>query len=63
MAWHVDPCRRYSVVLGGDQLTIEYRDGSASDVVPVHRGWQGGTSPSRGLIEPLTQALKRMKNW
>ena len=58
MAWHVDPCRRYSVVLGGDQLTIEYRDGLASEVVAVHRGMAGWDDP-----EPSTPASKRMKNW
>ena len=45
MAWHVDPCRRYSVVLRGDQLTIEYQDGMASEVVTVHRGMAGWDDP------------------
>ena len=45
MAWHVDPCRRYSVVLGGDQLTIEFEDGTAPEVFSVHRGMAGWDEP------------------
>lgn len=41
MAWHVDPCRRYSVVLRGDELTIEFEDGAAPEVLSVQRGLAG----------------------
>ena len=27
MAWHRDPYQRVAVILGGDLLSIEYRDG------------------------------------
>jgi len=27
MPWHCDPCQRVAVVLRGDLLAIEYRDG------------------------------------
>ena len=29
MPWHVDPFRRFSVVVRGSELAIEYRDGHA----------------------------------
>ena len=38
MPWHTDPCRRFSVVVRGDQLRIEYRDGGEALRVPVHPG-------------------------
>ena len=30
--WHADVCRRFTVVVRGDQLTIEYRDGDVEQV-------------------------------
>lgn len=58
-AWHRDPHHRVSVVVRGDALSIEYRDGSPSVAVPlapgeagwdepeerVHRGVNTGTQP------------------
>ena len=38
MPWHVDPFHRISVVLGGDSLSIQYRDGVESIQVPVSPG-------------------------
>lgn len=40
--WHVDPYRRLTVVLSGDALAIEYRDGGEPEGVPlqpVEAGW------------------------
>ena len=45
MEWHVDPCRRYSVVLHGDELTIEFEGGAAPEVLSVHRGMAGWDDP------------------
>jgi len=42
--WHVDPCHRFSVVVRGDGLAIEYRDAPGTHPVAVHRGvadWDG----------------------
>ncbi len=58
MAWHVDPCRRYSVVLGGDQLTIEYRDGLASEVVAVHRGMAGWDDPEPRVHRAINSGIE-----
>ena len=30
--WHQDACRRFTVVVRGDALTIEYRDGERAEV-------------------------------
>ncbi len=59
MPWHRDPYHRVTVVLHGDALAIEYRDGGASErieITPeqvdwdepterVHRGVNVGTQP------------------
>jgi ADP-ribose pyrophosphatase YjhB (NUDIX family)/quercetin dioxygenase-like cupin family protein len=36
--WHRDPYHRVTVVLSGDALTIEYRDGSPGERLSVHPG-------------------------
>jgi hypothetical protein len=38
MPWHHDPMRRVAVVLRGDALLIEYRDGSEGHRVEVAPG-------------------------
>jgi hypothetical protein len=59
MPWHRDPFHRVTVVLQGDALAIEYRDGAESvrfEVTPgqadwdepsdrIHRGVNVGTLP------------------
>jgi hypothetical protein len=40
--WHVDPCHRFSVVVCGDSLTLEFRDDATTldvDVWPGQAGW------------------------
>ena len=41
MPWHRDPFHRVTVVLRGNALAIEYRDGDTKrfDVVPGHADW------------------------
>jgi hypothetical protein len=41
LPWHRDPFHRVSVVLSGDLLAIEYRDGAEIDRVPVAPGTSG----------------------
>ena len=45
MPWHTDRCRRFSVVVRGDQLRIEYRDGGEALLVPVYPGLAEWDSP------------------
>lgn len=44
--WHTDPCRRFTVVVRGDALAIEYRDGRATErfaVAPGEADWDAPT--------------------
>ena len=46
LPWHRDPFHRVSVVLSGDQIEIEFRDGSETLRVPVKSGQVGWDEPS-----------------
>jgi hypothetical protein len=38
LPWHVDPYHRVSVVLRGERLQIEYRDGGERQIIDVRPG-------------------------
>ncbi|MFB3921242.1 MAG: hypothetical protein ACE145_05935 [Terriglobia bacterium] len=47
MPWHRDPYHRVSVILSGDAIAIEYRDGSPTKRFSLHPGqvdWDEPTS-------------------
>lgn len=46
MPWHRDPFHRVAVVLGGDLLSIEYRDGGESHQAEVTSGQVDWEEPS-----------------
>ena len=46
MPWHRDPFHRVSVVLHGDELMIEYRDGSPSERFEIAPGMAGWDEPT-----------------
>jgi len=46
MPWHRDPFHRVAVVLGGDLLSIEYRDGAESQRVEIAAGQVDWEEPS-----------------
>jgi len=53
MPWHRDPFHRVAVVLGGDVLLIEYRDGGESHRVEVSRGqveWEEPTDRAHRAV-------------
>ncbi|HEX7085766.1 MAG TPA: hypothetical protein VF198_05345 [Vicinamibacterales bacterium] len=64
MPWHTDPCHRFTVVVRGDRLRIEFRDGGDEQIVPVtagmvdwdhpeprvHRGVNAGTEPYEEVV-------------
>jgi hypothetical protein len=64
MPWHTDVCTRFSVVVHGDMLGIEYRDSSEIAYIPiqpglaewdepqsrVHRGVNFGTVPYEEVV-------------
>jgi hypothetical protein len=44
MPWHIDACDRFTVVVHGEALRIEFRDGGESATVRVYAGqadWDG----------------------
>jgi oxalate decarboxylase/phosphoglucose isomerase-like protein (cupin superfamily) len=49
MHWHRDPFHRVTVVLRGDALAIEYRDGGESDRLEVSPGQAGWDEPTDRL--------------
>jgi hypothetical protein len=44
--WHSDSCRRVTVVLSGEALSIEYHDGGAADRVYVAPGLADWDEPT-----------------
>jgi quercetin dioxygenase-like cupin family protein len=46
MPWHSDPFQRVAVMLGGDLLSIEYRDGGESQRIQIRKGQVEWEEPS-----------------
>ena len=46
MSWHTDSCHRFSVVVRGSRLAIEYRDSEAIVEVKVHPGLADWDTPN-----------------
>jgi len=44
--WHIDVCDRVTVVLSGEALAIEYRDGGAADHITVTPGQADWDEPA-----------------
>jgi hypothetical protein len=38
LPWHTDLCHRFTVVVTGEKLHIEFRDTGQIEVIPVHPG-------------------------
>lgn len=38
LPWHTDLCHRFTVVMSGEALSIEYRDTGETESFPVHAG-------------------------
>jgi quercetin dioxygenase-like cupin family protein len=47
--WHVDPYHRISIVIRGEALAIEYRDGRETEHLPVLPGEAGWDEPTDQL--------------
>ena len=45
MPWHTDSCHRFSVVVRGEELSIEFRDTGERVAVSVHPGMAGWDAP------------------
>jgi len=46
MPWHTDACHRFSVVVRGDQLRIEFRDSDEQITITVHPGLADWDAPT-----------------
>ena len=46
MPWHIDPFHRVTVVLAGDALEVQYRDGKESDRFAVRPGQADWDEPT-----------------
>lgn len=45
LPWHTDLCQRFTVVVSGEALRIEYRDTGEVQTFPVHPGLADWDSP------------------
>ena len=45
LPWHTDLCHRFSVVISGERLSIEYRDSGEIETFPVHAGMADWDAP------------------
>lgn len=45
MPWHTDPCRRFSVVVRGDRLRIEFRENGGHETLEMRPGLAGWDEP------------------
>jgi hypothetical protein len=74
--WHIDVCDRVTVVLSGEALAIEYRDGGAADHITVtpgqadwdepalrpHRAVNIGTTPCERSRSSLSMHLEKIRS-
>src|ERR1700746_3986629 len=63
MAWHRDPFHRVAVVLGGDVLSIEYRDGGEShrvEIMPGQVEWEEPTLRVHRAVNVGKQAYEQV---
>ena len=45
LPWHTDRCHRFTVVVSGEALSIEYRDSGEVETFPVHPGMADWDAP------------------
>jgi hypothetical protein len=41
LPWHTDRCHRFTVIVTGEAISIEYRDSGEIETFPVHPGMAG----------------------
>ena len=64
MFWHIDLCRRFSVVVRGSRLSLEYRDTGETVEFPFFPVWLIGRAPIQNTREAVavtgTSAVEHM---
>lgn len=58
-AWHVDDCHRVTVVLSGERLHIEFRDGGEAQEVSVAAGQVGWDAPTAQVHRAVNTGRQR----
>ena len=61
--WHVDPCHRFSVVVRGDALMLEFRDSGETldvDVWPGQAGWDAPESRVHRAVNTGSQPFEEV---
>jgi len=49
LPWHTDRCHRFTVVVSGEALSIEYRDSGEIETFPVHTGMADWDAPQHDV--------------
>jgi hypothetical protein len=57
MPWHTDPCRRFSVVIRGERLRIEFRDTAEVAEAVVHAGMADWDEPQARVHRAINAGL------
>jgi len=63
MPWHRDPFQRVAVILGGDLLSIEYRDGGESQRVEITPGqveWEESSARVHRTVNVVKQPYEQV---
>lgn len=55
MFWHRDTCNRFTVVVRGSRLAIEYRESGEIEQINVHPGLAGWDSPEDRIHRAVNQ--------
>jgi oxalate decarboxylase/phosphoglucose isomerase-like protein (cupin superfamily) len=58
-AWHVDNCHRVSVVLSGERLQIQFRDGGSAQEVNVAAGQVDWDAPTAEVHRAVNTGRQR----
>jgi mannose-6-phosphate isomerase-like protein (cupin superfamily) len=58
MFWHTDACRRFSVVVRGDRLTIEYQDNGQTEEVTVSPGMADWDQPQGRVHRAINTGIE-----
>ncbi len=57
--WHCDPYHRVSVILSGDALSIEYRDGGPADRFQLQPGQADWDEPTERIHRGVNTGVQR----
>jgi hypothetical protein len=59
LPWHTDLCHRFTVVVTGEQITIEYRDSGERETFAVHPGMADWDAPQPKVHRGINTGMVR----